>query len=69
MTEQERNGKLATLALERCDELEEMAVKMAREIAHLRSMLLLTANSDAQVANTSFSSMKISGDKAERTAF
>lgn len=27
------------LVLERCDELEEMAVRMAREIAHLRSML------------------------------
>lgn len=41
METKEPSADLKKLTLERCDELEDMAVKMAREISHLKAMLVL----------------------------
>lgn len=47
------NRNIAGLAFERCDELEEMALHMAREMSHLKSMLLLVV----QETNTGASNL------------
>ncbi len=47
MTHQRNNICLAELVLERCDELEEAAIKMAREISHLRSAITMALNEES----------------------
>ena len=48
------NDGLGKLLLERCDELEEDAVAMARELAHLRNMIALVlaeiGNGDGKIS-------------------
>lgn len=41
---QEYAADLTQLTIERCDELEEMAIRMAREVSHLKAMLQLATS-------------------------